>query len=96
MSIKGKKLLDVEYEREMNSDSKKILHKVFVDNGEIISRNEVNRVYGDKTFYKNYGLKTGRYYFLTERLHKSKGKNLNKNRKKIYLTNNRVNETFDK
>ena len=26
LSIKGKKLIDVEYDRELNSDNKKILH----------------------------------------------------------------------
>ena len=93
LSIKGKKLLDLEYEREMSLNSKKILHKVFIDNGEIISRNELNHVFGEKTFYKNYGSKNEKFYFLTERL--DKDKNLNKSQKKIFLTNNGDNEAFD-
>ena len=33
---------------------KKILHKVFVENGKAISTTEINNLYGYDTFYKNY------------------------------------------
>ena len=52
---KGKNLYNLEYKREIiDSKSKKIWHKVFVENGKTISLAEVNRIYGNETFYKNY------------------------------------------
>ena len=55
LSIEGKNLYDIEYKREIiDSKSKKILHKVFVENGKAISNTEINNLYGYDTFYKNY------------------------------------------
>ena len=54
LSVKGKNLFNLEYEREMSSKGRKILHKVFVENGKIISDQEINNVFGDATLYKNY------------------------------------------
>ena len=54
LSVKGKNLLKFEYNREMSSNGKKILHKVFMDNGKLIFKNEVNNLFGHETFYKNY------------------------------------------
>ena len=54
LSVKGKNLFKCEYDREMSSSGRKILHKVFMDNGKLISKNEVNHLFGDETFYKNY------------------------------------------
>lgn len=54
LSVKGKNLLKCEYDREMSSSGKKILHKVFMDNGKLIFKNDVNNLFGDETFYKNY------------------------------------------
>ena len=55
LSIEGKNLYDIEYKREIiDSKSKKILHKVFVENGKAISTTEINNLYGYDTFYKNY------------------------------------------
>ena len=55
LSIEGKNLYNVEYKREiLDSNRKKILHKVFVDNGKAISSTEINSLYGNDTFYKNY------------------------------------------
>jgi hypothetical protein len=52
---KGKNLYNLEYKRELiDSKSKKIWHKVFVENGKTISLAEVNKIYGNETFYKNY------------------------------------------
>ena len=39
----------------MGSQRKKVLHKVFIDNGRIILNTEINNVFGKQTFYKNYG-----------------------------------------
>ena len=54
MSVKGKKLFNVEYNREMSNNNSKILHKVFVDNGKVILYKDVNDIFGNETFYKNY------------------------------------------
>lgn len=52
---KGKNLYNLEYKRELiDSKSKKIWHKVFVENGKTISLAEVNKIFGNETFYKNY------------------------------------------
>ena len=54
INIRGKKLYDIEYNREMSSDSRKILHKSFVDNGKVIMYKDVNNIFGYETIYKNY------------------------------------------
>ena len=54
LEIEGKNLFNLEYNREMGSKNKKILHKVFVENGRSISNSEINHLYGNETFYKNY------------------------------------------
>ena len=55
LSIEGKNLFNVEYKREIiDSKNKKIWHKVFLENGKTISFNDVNKLYGNETFYKNY------------------------------------------
>ena len=53
--VKGKNLFNLEYKREIiDSKNKKIWHKVFLENGKTISFNDVNKLYGNETFYKNY------------------------------------------
>lgn len=55
LSIEGKNLYDIEYKREIiDSKNKKILHKVFVENGKAISSSDINNLYGHDTFYKDY------------------------------------------
>ena len=55
LSIDGKNLYDIEYKREIiDSKNKKILHKVFVENGKAISSSDINNLYGHDTFYKDY------------------------------------------
>ena len=54
IEISGKKLYDLEYEREMSSNNSYILHKVFVDNGKVIMYKDVNNIFGHETIYKNY------------------------------------------
>ena len=55
ISVQGKSLIDLEYNREMSSNSKsRLLHKVFVDNGKVIMYNDINKIFGDETIYKNY------------------------------------------
>ena len=54
INIRGKKLYNLEYKREMSCDKNKILYKSFVDNGKIIMYKDVNSIYGHETFYKNY------------------------------------------
>ena len=54
ISIKGENLFNVEYNREMNSKKKKILHKAFVENGKVVLKTDINNVFGKQTFYKNY------------------------------------------
>lgn len=54
LKIKGDDIFNIEFNREMNSKKKKILHKAFIDNGRIILSTEINRVFGKQTFYKNY------------------------------------------
>lgn len=54
ISIRGKKLYDIEYNREMSSNCSKILHKSLVDNGKIIMYKDVNNIFGYETIYKNY------------------------------------------
>ena len=55
LNIEGKNLYNVEYKREIiDSKNKKILHKVFVENGKAISTADINNLYGNDTFYKDY------------------------------------------
>ena len=54
LSIKGSNLLDFEYKREMSCKGKKILHKVFIENGKVILEQDINNVFGDETLYKSY------------------------------------------
>jgi len=54
INIKGEDLFNLEYKREMSSKKKKILHKAFVENGKIVLNNDINKVFGKETFYKNY------------------------------------------
>ena len=55
LSIEGKNLYNIEYKREIiDSKNKKILHKVFVENGKAISSTDINNLYGNDTFYKDY------------------------------------------
>ena len=55
LNIKGKKLFDIEYKREIiDNKKKKILHKVFDYNGKTFSSADINNVFGEKIFIKNY------------------------------------------
>ena len=54
INIKGENLLDIEYNREMSSKRKKILHKVFLVNGKVVLNTDINNTFGKETFYKNY------------------------------------------
>mgnify|MGYP006873113255 CR=1 FL=1 len=55
LTVNGKNLYQIEYKREIiDSKGRKILHKVFMDNGRAITNNEVNNLFGHDTFYKNY------------------------------------------
>ena len=54
IDIKGKNLFNLEYNREMSSKRKKILHKAFVENGKIVLNTDINKVFGKETFYKDY------------------------------------------
>ena len=61
ISVKGENLFDVEYNREMSSKRKKILHKAFVENGKVVLNTDINNMFGKETFYKNYE-KDKRYF----------------------------------
>ena len=55
LSVEGRNLYNLEYKREIiDSTNRKILHKGFFDNGKIISKTEINNLYGHNTFYRNY------------------------------------------
>ena len=54
IKIEGKNLYDVEYNREMSSKRRKILHRVFVENGKEVMDTDINYVFGEETLYKNY------------------------------------------
>ena len=64
LSIEGKNLYNIEYKREIiDSKRKKILHKFFVENGKPISFSDINNLYGNDIFCKDYkGFKTEKYY----------------------------------
>ena len=61
INIRGDNLLDIEYNREMSSKKRKILHKAFVENGKIVLNTDINTVFGKETFYKDYEKNT-RYF----------------------------------
>ena len=56
--VKGKNLFNLEYNREINNNSnrgKKLLHKTFLDKtGKVFLKTEINNIFGELTFYKNY------------------------------------------
>lgn len=54
LNVTGKKLFDVEYNREMSSKKRKILHRIFVENGKEIMDSDINEIFGEETIYKNY------------------------------------------
>ena len=54
IQVIGKKLFDIEFNREMRSKGKKILHRIFVENGKEIMDTDINNVFGKETIYKNY------------------------------------------
>ena len=54
INVKGENLLNLEYNREMSSKRKKILHKAFLVNGKVVINTEINNAFGKETFYKNY------------------------------------------
>ena len=56
--VKGEKLFNVEYNREVSNNNSKILHNVFLDNGKSILYKNVNDIYGNETIYKNYKFKS--------------------------------------
>ena len=62
INIKGEDLFNLEYNREMSSKKKKILHKAFVENGKIVLNNDINKVFGKETFYKNYDNNDSNFY----------------------------------
>ena len=54
LNVNGSNLLDLEYKREMSTKGRKVLHKVFVENGKTILDQDINKVFGEETFYRNY------------------------------------------
>ena len=54
LNVTGKKLFNVEFDREMSSKRRKILHRVFVENGKEILDTDINDVFAEETIYKNY------------------------------------------
>ena len=54
INVRGENLYNIEYNREMASNRIKILHKAFLDNGKLVLFKDVNKLYGQKTFYKGY------------------------------------------
>ena len=54
LNVKGKNLFNLEYKREMSSKKRKILHRVFIENGKEILDTDINDVFGEETIYKNY------------------------------------------
>ena len=48
-------MYNVEYKREiLDNKNKKIWHKVFMENGKATSLADINKIFGDETFYKDY------------------------------------------
>ena len=91
IGIKGKKLYDLEYNREMSGNKNKILHKVFMDNGKIIMYKDVNNIFGYETIYKNYN---GRNLYRKNKKEASLGSkrkgNLNKMSLRHALSSNNI------
>ena len=54
IGIDGRSLYDLEYNREMSGNKRKILHNVFIENGKAILYRDVNKIFGHETIYKNY------------------------------------------
>ena len=54
IGIDGRSLYDLEYNREMSGNKRKILHNVFIENGKAILYRDVNKIFGNETIYKNY------------------------------------------
>jgi len=53
--VKGKNLFNLEYKREIiDSKKNKILYKAFKENGKTLTLSEINKLYGNETFYKDY------------------------------------------
>ena len=53
--VKGRNLYNLEYKREiLDNKNKKIWHKVFMENGKATSLADINKIFGNETFYKDY------------------------------------------
>ena len=61
LNVTGKKLFNVEFDREMSSKRRKILHRVFLENGKEILDTDINDVFAEETIYKNYNKDKVRY-----------------------------------
>ena len=74
LNIEGKNLFNIEYKREIvDSKNKKILHKVFMENGKAISSSDINSLFGHNTFYKDYsGCKTEKNIDIKEKFFRDK------------------------
>ena len=66
LKVKGSNLLDLEYKREMSTKGRRVLHKVFVENGKTILDQDINNVFGEETLYKNYENKNKYNYNLND------------------------------
>ena len=65
LKVKGSNLFNLEYNREMSTKGRKILHKAFVENGKTILNKDINKIFGEETFYKNYENKKNYNYNLS-------------------------------
>ena len=74
INVKGENLFDIEYNREMSSKKRKILHKVFVVNGKALFNTEINNTFGKETFYKNY--ERNKIFFSPINYNKNRNKNI--------------------
>ena len=54
LNVRGRNIFKLEYKREMNDKKRKILHRVFVENGKQFPDTEINDIFGEQTIYKNY------------------------------------------
>ena len=79
INIKGEKLYNVEYNREMSNNNSKILHNVFVDNGKIILYKDVNDLFGNETIYKNYNYHCNESSYINRSLDNMSSPHLNSN-----------------
>ena len=50
----------------MSSKGRKVLHKVFIENGKTILDQDINKVFGEETFYRNYENKNKCNYNLND------------------------------